>query len=819
MDLQNQLQFNRSVPAHSSNLAARYSCPDAIRIEKLTHSSGESYRGGDPGFRAGPDVSGSASFSVISEERLSYAVHLAKRDVRRRQFEQHVGQQRLRSEPQTSQRWGHPEPKVPEHREQRKEARSREMCHCSHETCGRGASCSGAKVHLCTPRPGQPPALEPGPQPHARTGGPWGLLGVQRLQEELTTCVRRMEEVIKRDRTEEALEPDEEQRARVRRQEQAVRCARMLYSLQQQVKEIQEELDKLSPRKIKHTEKALESLLEKKLSPKKVKKCFPEVQTRFPVGGHRALERWRSSSPKGERTPLLAKEILRQEARQPSRANRLLADKCQPGAAPAATQRSANGNGLGVRGADIRPEGAPPAPDHSARLTAEPVAVARAGAAAWRPGAGSIPPRKKEAPVGPPQGPLRAEDHQPPQGRGKSRLQRTTVSSRLKRSQQPVRDLRAPWVPPNPTSPPASPKCAAWLKVRPGPTDATRERSVQQEEAQEASALTGAVAHEAMRLAWLDAEAHKTLKELEEVKAAGADGVHRQSDSAAQLADKVEKAVLERLKPLLVKAQRVNSSLEAEVPKDRPPADTATARPTDEAVAADGGPGSLRQQGDRLEGTALRCDVLASQARAPGAGGRDSPFLDTMMLRMEEMEKYQETVRRRYNEIVYADPRLWTQEGKSEQTLPAVGERPLSPHPVGTTKSSARKDPGASIVLERPRNGNSLDASVDAGEESEKREAPLSPLPEESLRQEGRTALLVPPGMRRSIRDSCSRFEQYLRMTAHEAVGAFNPWLMAESFSDELVDEALGAVAAELEDTCEDYAEAVFTSEFLEAAA
>lgn len=69
---------------------------------------------------------------------------------------------------------------------------------------------------------------------------------------------------------------------------------------------------------------------------------------------------------------------------------------------------------------------------------------------------------------------------------------------------------------------------------------------------------------------------------------------------------------------------------------------------------------------------------------------------------------------------------------------------------------------------------------MDAGEESEKREAPLRPLPEESLRQEGRTALLVPPGMRRSIRDSCSRFEQYLRMTAHEAVGAFNPWLMAE---------------------------------------
>lgn len=35
-----------------------------------------------------------------------------------------------------------------------------------------------------------------------------------------------------------------------------MRCARMLYVLQQQVKEIQEELDKLSPQKIKHTKKS-----------------------------------------------------------------------------------------------------------------------------------------------------------------------------------------------------------------------------------------------------------------------------------------------------------------------------------------------------------------------------------------------------------------------------------------------------------------------------------------------------------------------------------------------------------------------------------
>ncbi|XP_034503185.1 protein moonraker isoform X2 [Ailuropoda melanoleuca] len=476
-------------------------------------------------------------------------------------------------------------------------------------------------------------------------------------------------------------------------------------------------------------------------------------------------------------------------------------------------------------GAEIFPEEAPSAADHSASFPADALAPARAGAAAGRPTARSTVLRKKEAqaPARLPQGLHKAESR-PTRSQSRSRLQRTTVSSRLKMNQQPVRDNRAPWVPPNPTSPPASPKCAAWLKVKPSPRDARKEQSLQQDEAQEET-LTGAVVQEAVRLAWLDAETCKTLKELEDLKAEGSDKTQRRSVSDTQLADKVEKAVLERLKPLLVKAQRVNSSLEADPQlKDRPSADTATARLTEEAAAVDCAPHSLCQLGDSLGDAAhgprvaTHRGVLESEASAPVGDGRDSPYLETLMLRMEEMEKYQEAVRQRYNKIVYADPHLWTQEGETEQTLPAVSERPLSPHPIRITKTSALKDPDVSIVLERPQNGNSLDESVGTDEGSEKRGAPLAPLPEECPQKEGRAALHVPLALRHSIGDYCSRFERYLRLVAHEAVGAFNPWLMAESFSDQLVDEALGAVAAELEDACEDYAEAVFTSEFLEAA-
>ncbi|XP_034845234.1 protein moonraker isoform X5 [Mirounga leonina] len=811
LQAQSQLQFNRSVPAHSSNLAVRYSCPHAIRIEKLKDSYSESYHRHDLGLRDGPDGSGSASFSIISEERLSCAVHLARRDMKRRQLEEHVKQHRLRSEPQLSQRWGPHEHKIPEHGAQRKEPRSRETCHCAHQPSTVGTSCSGAKVYLSTACPApshpavphSPPTRAPGPEPHPRTGGHQSLLEVQQLQRALNTCVHKMEAVSEKDRAEEALDPDEERRVQVRRQEQAVRSARMLYVLQQQ---------------------ALESLLEKKPSPKQVKKSVTETRSRFPVGGRRALERWQSPSPKHEKRPLVAKETFPEEARWPSGAKTLLADKCPPGAVPAATWRLEHG--LDAMGAETFPEKALSVPDHSTGFPADPRALARAGVAAGRPTASSAVLGKKEAqaPARLPQGLHKAERSRPARSQSRSRLQRTTVSSRLKMNQQPLRDNRAPWVPPNPTSPPASPKCAAWLKVKPSPKDATKEQSLQQDKAQEESPLRGAVVQEAVRLAWLDAEACKTLKELQELKAEGSDKTQRQSVSDTQVADKVEKLVLQRLKPLLVKAQqRVNSSLEADPQlRDRPSADTATAQPTEEAAAVDRAPRSLRQLGDCLEDAThgpwatTRRRVSEPEASAPVGDGRDSPYLETLMLRVEEMEKYQETVRQRYNKIDYADPHLWMQEGKTE--LPAVSERPLSPHPVKITKTPARKDPDVNIVLERPQNGNSLDESVGTDEGPEKRGAPLVPLPEESPQKEGQVALQVPPGLRHSISDYCSRFEKYLRLVAHEAVGAFDPWLMAESFSDELVDEALGAVAAELEDACEDYAEAVFTSEFLEAA-
>ncbi|XP_054565715.1 protein moonraker isoform X1 [Eptesicus fuscus] len=904
LQTQNQLQFNKNVPTHSSNLAIRYSYPHAIKIEKLKHSHTESDHYKDLDFGDGPDLSSSVSFSVVSEERLSYAVHLAKRDMKRRHFEEHVKKHHLISHSQISQKCGCTKHKKSDLGVERKEMKNQEAFHCSHQPSKVEISSSGAKVYVYTSHAGQsdltmpnsPPTHDPGLRPHGRTGDHKSLcehrslLEVQRLQKILSNCIHKIEEVTK-DKMEEALDPDEERRIRVRRQEQAVRSARTLYVLQQQVREIQEELDKLSPHNVKHTKKswamsrlasayrgairalqmfvtqftdrgehpvpaqyrelgslirqlslcsakmdadssvsdvvidilqqieALESLLEKKLSPKKVKKNFTEISSRFPVDSPRSLERWQSTLQKSERRPFVTKKIFPKETRQPSVAKKVLADKYPPDVELPRTPGSEKE--LDALVADILPEEALTVLDQNASFKEEALAPARTKGAGKRPVTDNV---KKDAlaPAGFQQGLHKAEKSRPTQSQGKSRLHQTTVSSRLKINQQPVKDTRAPWIPPNPTSPQASPKCAAWLKVKPSPKDATKEQSVEQEGAQEESQLGGAVEHEAVRLAWLDAETSKRLKELGELKAEEMDKMQNQSVSATQLADKVEKAVLERLKPLLAQAQRVNSSVGAHTHlKDRPSVNSGTAQPAEEATALDCKSNNSPQLDGILEDTTRELRAMThSKILEPDAlaTSGDSLYLETMLLRMEEMEKYQETVRQRYNKIVYTDPQLWMQEEKNDQKIAAVSEGPLSPHPIRITKTVASKDPDVHIVLERPWNGNSLDESVGTEEKSEKREAPLLFPSEDSEQRKDQTALLVPPGMRRSIGDYCSRYDQYLRMVSHEAVGSFNPWLIAESFSEELVDEALGSVTAELRDACEGYAEAVFTSEFLEAA-
>ncbi|XP_074046604.1 protein moonraker isoform X2 [Macrotis lagotis] len=837
-----QLRFSRKVPASPDQLAVRYSGPRPIVIEKLRPPGRASppRPAEPPGPPRAPGRPG--PFAVLSEEKLLLAVQLAKRDVKR----------------------GQPG--------------------------GPAGAAPRAQVRLLPgPGPGSPPTRDPGPRPlPARSQS---LPELRRLRRELSTCLQRMEGLAPQDRPEGGLDPKEAERSRVRQQEQAVRTARVLYALQQQVKEIQEELDKFSPCRIKHTKKSramsrlaaahrgairalqmfvnqfpdsgepavseryrelgslirqlslcsarldtdpsvpdvvldllqqieeLDSLLERKQSLGKLKKAFPGVGRQSPPNFPVAMERSFSMSPVRERKPPVAKEKLPQEGRRPNGRKPL----------EVSPLRQLLGEGL-----EDQPATDLASSDQNTAIKGGPKAVKKRPLSAPR----TLQRRGIETAAQSQQGFHKADRLRPCPARGKDcgRFQRTTVSFRLKKSHPPMRDQRIPWIPPNPTSPPASPKCVTWGKVIAGPKDARREASLQQEEAQEERPCRAPIEHEALRLAWLDAESARRMKELDELKAQELTNIQRLSASTTQLVDKVEKEVLERLKPLLDQVKEV-SSLENDAHLgDDPSEQKAVAQAPEKSIHSPSWcPALLHSLGNLLllqentssseaphreelpdhfpeDGTCTQ----VSQSKAVAFQEEGDPILWSMMQRMEEIEQYQEAVRQRFSQMVYADFDFGTVRGRSNTKGPAVDERPRPPRPIQLTRRAASREPQVNILLEKPLDEKDFDESMDMEERGEKK-VPLGPMSTADPQQpEGSIFLSVLPEMLQNLSDYQDSYQQYLRTISHESIGAFNPWIIVESLAEQLVEEALEDVTAELQDMCEDYAEAVFTSEFLE---
>ncbi|KAM9037931.1 protein moonraker isoform 2-T2 [Sarcophilus harrisii] len=869
-NLPTQLQFNKDVPSLPANLAIRYSGPRPIVIEKLRAPG----RASTPGLPEGPGRQPWVPFSVVSEEKLNLAIHLAKRDVKKKQLQEVLGRV----------------PHVPQPRRLPKSSPSRSELtkqfrglpagqHPSQlETAG-----PRAKVYLSRgPLSHSPPTKDPGPQPRGQpqAAPSQSLLELRRLQRELSACLQRIDSLGANDRPEQGLDPEEAERSRVRRQERAVRTGRTLYALQQQVKEIQEELDKLSPHRIRHTRKSramsrlgaaqrgairalqmfvsqfadsreqavseryrelgglirqlslcsarldadpavpdvvvdllqqieeLETLLERKQPLGKLKKSFPGARSQSPPAFPVALERSFSASPVRERKPSVAKEKLPQSGRRPV-VRKLLGDEPPFLAVNPLCPVSGGPGG--------RPREEFSSWDQKAAFQGGP-APTKAKAVKKRPltAPASLQRRGLETAGKPPQGFHKTDRPRPRQAQGKDcRFQRTTVSFRLKKSHPPVKDRRVPWIPPNPTSPPASPKCVAWAKVSAGLDEARREAPLQQEPARE-DARAEPSEHEALRelarrcpktrvgrgkrrsclamplapslqtrLAWLDAESARRMKELDELRARELAATRRLSVSPSQLADKVEQVVLERLKPLL--DQEADSWV------------------TDAHLGEDP--------------SAPKAPALEKAPPAPGPEHAtlwedDGPDLWLMMQRMEEIEQYQEAVRQRFTQMVYADLDFGTAGGRSDKGRP-VDERPRPPQPIQLSKGAAPREPQVSVLLAEPLDEKCFDDSLDMDEGGEKR-TPLPPVtPAAPQQPEGSLLLSVPREALRSLSDYQDGYQQYLRTISHESIGSFNPWIIVESLAEELVEEALEDVAAELQELCEDYAEAVFTSEFL----
>ncbi|KAM6372955.1 protein moonraker isoform 2-T2 [Pluvialis apricaria] len=605
----------------------------------------------------------------------------------------------------------------------------------------------------------------------------------------------------------------------MRRQKQAARSARMLYVLQQQVKEIQDDLEKLSPHKIKHTKKSravsrlaaahrgavralqafanqftdqteqqipthykelgslirqlslcsaklevdssisdiiidillqvedLDSLLEKKQTPKKVKKCISASQGKSPRNTETFPARKQLTSPKGENKSRTLKAQRGQEHRKPPAARSLLT----------AVQKS--NSCAHILHNKFREENDPPAPERNAALQGSVDALVRARAVKKDPTLESGPSKKKGVLLpAKSQGILKSLKSRRVQPQGKhARFQETTIAFQLKQNKRLVKESRTPCVPPNPASPPASPK----------------------------------------RLAWLEAETSRRVKDLTDLSRGEIKKIHKlrsQSASPAQHADKVEKAVREHLETRLDGTQ-VQAAANADILSEK-------------------------LLDDLLEDTAQELWSMEQRERlqTEALPVADTHSLESMLQRMEEIERYQEAVRRRFTKIVYSDSEFWAQEDKVEQQIASIAKRPTSPHPIQITKLNGHTEPEMGTVCEKLFDGNDIDENKEAEEKLQTGNDILQPLTRNSVHKECCVSLSVPKHMLQSILDYNSRYEHHLKLISHETIGSFNPWHIAESLAEQLTEEALCDVAAELQDVCEDYAEAVLTSEFLQPA-
>ncbi|NWH63840.1 MOONR protein, partial [Geococcyx californianus] len=227
-----------------------------------------------------------------------------------------------------------------------------------------------------------------------------------------------------------------------------------------------------------------------------------------------------------------------------------------------------------------------------------------------------------------------------------------------------------------------------------------------------------------------------------------------QSASPIRYADKVEKAVRERLEPPVDRTQQVVAN-----------ADIVTEKLSDDLLENTAQEPWRTEQHESLQMEAL-----------PVA---DTHILESMLQRLEEIERYEEAVRRRFTRIVYTDSEFWAQEDKKEQQIASIAERPTSPHPIQLTKLIECTEPKVEILLEKPLDGNDIDENNEAEVKLQTGNNVLRPLTRNSLQKGCCVSVSVPKRMLQSILDYKSRYEHHLKLISHEAVGSFNPWQIA----------------------------------------
>ncbi|XP_030264088.1 protein moonraker isoform X4 [Sparus aurata] len=860
---QTKLLFNEAIPANTSNRATHVRPPAPIVIERLLPLPEERENANS--------ARSSISFTALSEERLHAAVQLAQRDLRRRRL---VSLTKSPAKP--SQVASLLETSDVELLQELGATPSKTKLKASSpkEKAGR----PGAKVSVfisqksSMPRTSlSPPTRDTGPRQFE--GGKQAPLSqeIHKLQNELEVYIQKVEELANRgEKIEEPLEPEEQNKLDIRRQKQAARSARIIYVLQQQVKEIQEDIEKLRSQNMWNTKKSMAinrlaaahrgtlralQVVIHQLSDLSHGKVPPYYKELGQLIRQLSLCSAKVEVARGSAVPETALDILQKlETLDSALSKQEMLEKMQARARPPRRKSPDR---------STSPMSAPKGPSTSSVLGPRKSTKPKRGVHAGRRINAQKPKTTSQQPLSrrevlragleslaqqrelrelqrPAQtNTTRRKGGAPHSGRNKAEIimkikdagfHQPTVSSQLRVNQLPQKEASVPWIPTSPHSPPPQrrspqrrrpePRCL-FSPVKPSPSPPKQKVAIGL--AAEQPALSSEnkrqAQDEALRKAWLDKITMQRLKELNQLSKEEAERIQilRSEDvSPTQWAERAEQKARERIQPLLDEAQigesrnKISSSL-----RDRLSEQSA------ERAAESAGQLSEALLEDLLEDTARAAWAAEADRQLEGMAERrlQAPTLESMLLRMEEIQRDQDEVRRRFASITYSDPLYWDRPGPAGPQCHAPGSRPASPQPIRLSRSVPRQSCAADIVLEKPvETGHSILSENSLTEEAaqdEQQPGPSNVFPG-PVERGGGTVITVPGSTLRNIRRYREDYEAYLRIVAHEAVGSFNPWAVANSLADELLSEAVADVAAEFQDVVEEYAEAVFTSEFLQ---
>uniref|UniRef100_A0A3B3UR09 KIAA0753 ortholog n=1 Tax=Poecilia latipinna TaxID=48699 RepID=A0A3B3UR09_9TELE len=765
---QTKLLFNEAIPVSVVNRATRVGPPAPIVIERLLprlemRESTDSLR----------SSRSSRSFTVLSEERLQAAVKLAKRDLRRR----HLGSL-AKTSPKHLQDASLFETSDVELLQELVAAPGKQesnMATSKEKKAPIGAKQRPSKKNPSSLMPGvgqSPPTRDPGIR--QMEGGKPGHLSneIRKLQNELETYIRKVEELANRgEQLEESLDPEEQIKLEIRRQKQAARSARIIYVLQRQVKEIQDDIEKLKREKMWETKKILDSALSKHETLEKL-----QAQTRPP----RRRSPHRSASPTtGPHSLSILAALGPHRLANPRGSVRDGRKVVLPKLKPSSHQPLVAGvHNVGQqRELQRLPQ---PNANHQSRRH----------------------PGRRKADV------MKMRD---------AGFRQPTVSSQLRVSQLPQREKSVPWMPTSPHSPPQQqapqrwrpePRCL-FSPVKPLLSPSGEQQAGRQSEAERrvSAATQRAAPKEATRTSYQE----EMTTQLSEEEAPRIQRLRSEDVFQNQWTEGAEHGAREG-------SQQLSGETQLEgVAKNKPDRSRRIRLPehADEMAAGDHVRLAGHQEEDLLKDTAPDAWAVNTGMGDMTWRGLQASTLESMLLRMEEIQREEEEVRRRFASIAYSDPLYWDRSRTTGSQPLAPGSRPASPQPIRLTRPVLKQTTAADIILEKPIEAGFLFESSPTEVQTQDQHLPTNKILPNDRAERSRTVLSVPGSTLKNIRQYKEDYNAYLGAGSEGAIDSFNTWAAADSVAEELLSEALADVAKEFQDVVEEYAEAVFTSEFL----